>query len=243
MANSNPSFILQEMEIALGIPQQDPTFFNIDFLSYTGIVPDEWEPIGAPRRSPQLAQVNFQNDVSLTAEPRQTIFSELLGEKGMEDIEIPHVALRFVDIMKNVNYTHLNLNFRGYVAFPNAPRAAHDYFFKNLFNPGAWQDIGTAPIRAGLDLVYTFGEQKLDFSVQEAAIRRLDETSVAALLFSGSFGMDYNKLAPQARIESVQKGIKNWNNDLKQFIEVVSRFFRNAKQEPPQESQPTTIPL
>ncbi|MEM9136124.1 MAG: hypothetical protein AAGB01_02065 [Cyanobacteria bacterium P01_F01_bin.42] len=242
MANSNPSFILQEMEIVLGIPKQDPTFFNLDFLTYTGIVPDTWDVAGDPQRSQQVAQIGFQNDVSLVAEPQQTVFTEILGDKGMDDIEIPNVALRFVDIMKNVSFTGLNLTFRGYVAFPNSPMAAHDYFFKNLLTPGAWQGVGTAPIRAGLDLVYTFDDRKMNFTVQEAAIRRLDDSTVAALFFNGAFESNYATKS-SASAADVRQGIERWQGDLKQFIDVVSRFFRSANQSGAPAPTPTTIPL
>ena len=243
MATSNPSFILQETGIVLGIPQQDPTFFNLDFLTYTGIVPGEWDMSSPPQRSPQASRISFQNDVSLIAEPQQTLFLETLGEKGMEEIQIPQVAMRFVDIMKNINFPSLNVNFRGYVAFPNAPKAAHDYFFKAFLVPGAWQNVGTAPIRGGLNLVYTFDQKKLDLTVQEAAIRRLDESSVAALVFTGSFESDLAKIAPADRLEAVRQGIEGWNGDLKNFIDVVSRFFNQGKKQDPPVPTPTTIPL
>ena len=243
MANSTPSFILQEMGIVLGIPQQDPTFFNLDFLTYTGIISNDWELSSQPKRSPQASQLNFINDVSLIAEPNQTMFLENLGEKAMDEIQIPKVANRFVDIMKNINFTRFDINFRGYVAFPNSPRAAHNYFFKALLAPGSWHSVGTAPIRAGLNLVYTFDEKKLNLSVQEAAIRRMDESSIAAIVFSGAFENDYSALAPEARLAAVQQGIQSWETDLKQFIDVVSRFFNQPQKSEPQAAAPTTIPL
>ena len=243
MATSNPSFILQETGIVLGIPQQDPTFFNLDFLTYTGIIPGDWDISTQPQRSPQVSRISFQNDVSLIAEPQQTLFVEALGEKGMEDIQVPQVAMRFVDIMKNINFTRLNINFRGYVAFPNDPKAAHNYFFKAFLAPGAWHAVGTAPVRGGLNLVYTFDKKKLDLTAQEAAIRRLDDSSIAALVFTGSFESDFVSVAPQDRLETVRQGINGWNADLKQFIDVVSRFFNQDKTNAPQAHTPTTIPL
>lgn len=226
----------------LGIPKQDPTFFNLDFLTYTGIVPDDWELGRTPQRSPQLAQVSFQNDVTLAAEPQQTVFLEILGEKAMDEIQIPGVATRFVDIMKNISFTGLNITFRGYVAFPDSNTAAHDYFFKHLLTRGAWQDVGTAPIRAGIDLVYTFDERMMNFTVQEAAIRRLDDSTVAALFFNGSFESNYTAVN-QPSVADVSRDIQGWRNDLRQFIDVVSRFFRSDDQTPPPEPTPTTIPL
>jgi hypothetical protein len=244
MATSNPSFILQETGIVLGIPQQDPTFFNLDFLTYTGIIPGSWDISSPPQRSPQVARIRFQNDLSLIAEPQQTSFIETLGEKGMEEIETPRVAMRFIEIMKNINFTSLHINFRGYVAFPDEPRAAHDYFFKTFLAPGDWHNIGTAPVRGGLNLVYTFDKKKLDLMAQEAAIRRLDESSVAALVFTGSFESNLATIEEQNRLDAVREGIDAWNNDLKQFIGVVSRFFNQGKpQTKPPTPAPTTIPL
>lgn len=243
MATSNPSFILQETGIVLGIPQQDPTFFNLDFLTYTGIIPGDWDLSSQPQRSPQSSRLSFHNDVSLVAEPQQTLFVETLGEKGMDEIQVPQVAIRFVDIMKNINFTSLQINFRGYVAFPDAPKAAHDYFFKAFLAPGPWQNVGTAPVRGGLNLMYTFENKKLDLTAQEAAIRRLDESSVAALVFTGSFESDIAGLDPQSRLEGVRQGIDAWNGDLKQFIDVVSRFFNQSKTQTPSVPTPTTIPL
>lgn len=228
----NPSLILQDIGIVLGIEQQDPSFFNLDFLQYTGIIPSEWQLTRTPTRSTQSAQVNFQNGVSLIAQPTQTLFLEALNERPLDSIEAPQIALRFSEIMKNMNFQSINLNFRGYSEFPGSEQAAHQYFFNKLLAPGPWHQLGIAPVRAGLDLVYTFENKRLDLRVQESAIQQLDETTISALVFTGSFETIVKSEAPKDKLLEVQATIQNWQSDLKLFIDVVSRFFMQPKAPP-----------
>jgi hypothetical protein len=224
----NASFELQDLGFVLGTAQQDPTFFNLDFLQYTGIVPATWELERQPTRNNAIAQVNFVNGITLIAEPTQTLFLEAANDKTLEDMESPNVALRYSEIMKNMAYRDLVINFRGFISFPDAPEAAHRYFFESLMAPGAWQQLGSSPVRGGLNLLYTFDQKRLNLTIQEAAVRRFDEASVAALVFSGSCENGIDLTTVPNPLATVQGLIRNWQVDLKLFVDVVAKFVTSS---------------
>jgi hypothetical protein len=61
---------IQELSIAITAKSLNPAMLTVDFLKYSGIVPPDWELNGQPVLNPNYAQVNFQNGISIVAQPR-----------------------------------------------------------------------------------------------------------------------------------------------------------------------------
>jgi hypothetical protein len=164
----NQNLDVQELSLVIAVERQDPSLLTPDFLRYSGIIPQDWELSRQPVRSQQAAQVSYQNGVSIIAYPDRTIFVEPISDKT--EAELPHITQRYCEILRNLNFQAVGTNFRGHVLFPGTEDSAHQYLCNTLLSPGPWQNIGTAPMRAGLNLIYTFERNVMNLSVQEAMI-------------------------------------------------------------------------
>ena len=216
---------LLELAIVIATKQQDPTLLSLEFLRYSGVVPEEWPLARQPIRTAQGAQVGFQNGVVITASPTQTVFSEPLMSKSPEEMEAPRIAQRYGDILKNMDYQGLGINFKGYIAFPGTSDGAHDYIFKTLLAPGSWQQLGTQPVRAGLSLVYTFERNRLNLTVQEAAVQRAEQERLPGIIFAGNFAYRLPAEDGTDPLSWLKETLTQWQTDLDQFKAVVEAFL------------------
>lgn len=68
--------VIQELAIVVVGKNHNLTILNPDFLKTNGIVPDEWQLAVSPVSVDPLAQVIFQNGLSIVAQFDKVIFSE-----------------------------------------------------------------------------------------------------------------------------------------------------------------------
>ncbi|WP_404783506.1 hypothetical protein [Altericista sp. CCNU0014] len=174
-------------------------------------------------RAQQVAQVSYQNGVSLVAYPDRTVLVESLSDKTYENVEIPTVARRYGEVLRNMDYQAVGVNFRGYVAF--SEEGAHDYMCQTLLSPGAWQQVGTQPMRAGLNLVYTFERNQLNLSVQEAMLQLPEQERLPVVLFTANFETQLQAATEAERLVQVQQALEGWRTDLATYQEVVDQFL------------------
>jgi hypothetical protein len=219
---------VQEMAIVLAVQEFDPTLITIDFLKQTGLIPAAWEVVGEPIRSFQGSQINFQQGVSIIAEPQRISFAELVANKSPDTLDVPKLASGFARLLGNLEFVGAGLNFRGYVEFEgtvNGSTPARDFMFKNLLAPGDWQSLGTAPAQAGINLGYTFDRRRLNLTINDGILQIPEQPPIAIVLFSGNFDYDLERsISPQARTNQVGQIVASWHQDLALYQDVVSRF-------------------
>lgn len=216
---------VQELALVLAVKRQDPTLLNPEFLHYSGIIPEAWELAEQPVRNPQGAQVSFQNGINIIAYPNQTTFVESLQNKAEADIQIASVAQRYTEILRNMDYQAVGINFRGLITFPGSREGAHEYLFNTLLAPGSWQQQGNAPVRAGLNLMYTFEDNRLNLGIQEAALQLPEKEQVPILMFTGNFEADLRTIESTNRLARVQQLVGNWPQNLQTYQTVVQQFI------------------
>jgi hypothetical protein len=216
---------LQELAIVIAIKEIDPTLVTPEFLKYSQIIPSEWEVIGQPARSFQGSQVTFKNGVTVIAQPQRISFAELVGDRSPTELEIPKLAEKLVDVLPNLSFVGVGINMRGYIDFGTDRHRLREFVFQNLLAPGAWQQLGNAPVQAGINLGYTFDERRLNLTINEATIQTAEAQTNSIALFAGNFDYDIvNTIAPAAHTQRIKQIITNWQRDLELYQEVVSRF-------------------
>jgi hypothetical protein len=217
---------LQEVAIVIAVKELDPTLLTPEFLNYTQIVPAGWVVAGQPVRTLQGSQVTFENGVSVIAQPQRISFAELAVDKPPAELQIPNLAAKFVDVLANLNFVGVGINLRGYIDFGSDKRAARDFIFQNLLAPGAWQQIGTEPVQAGINLSYTFDDRRLNLNINEATLQLPDNQTSAIALFGGNFDYDVaGTIAPAAHTQRIKQIVTNWQRDFQLYQEVVDRFM------------------
>jgi hypothetical protein len=176
-------------------------------------------------RAQQVSQVSYQNGVSILSYPDRTVLVEALSDKDNDAVEIPKIARRYSEVLRNMDYQAIGVNFRGYSSFPGEGEAAHNYMCKTLLSPGAWQQVGTQPMRAGLNLVYTFERNQLNLSVQEAMLQLPEQERLPVVLFTANFETQLQAATEAERLGQVQNALEGWRKDLATYQEVVSQFL------------------
>jgi hypothetical protein len=219
----NQNLDVQELSLVIAVERQDPSLLTPDFLRYSGIIPQDWELARQPVRAQQAAQVSYQNGVSILAYPDRTIFVEPISDKA--EAELPHIAQRYCEILRNLNFQAVGTNFRGHVLFPGTEDSAHQYLCNTLLSPGPWQNIGTAPMRAGLNLIYTFERNVMNLSVQEAMIQLPEQERVPVVLFTANFETPLQSQSESERLTGLQQAIQGWQGDLATYRQTVAKLL------------------
>jgi hypothetical protein len=226
----NQTLDVQELSLVIAVERQDPSLLTPDFLRYSGIIPQDWELSRQPVRGQQAAQVSYQNGVSIIAYPDRTVFVEPLSEKAEGSVELPHLAQRYSEVLRNLNFQAVGVNFRGHVLFPGAEDSAHQYLCNTLLSPASWQTIGTAPMRAGLNLVYTFERNTLSLSVQEAMMQLPEQERVPVVVFAANFENQLQNRPQPEQLTGLQQAITSWQDDLGNYRQVVGKLLdRNSE--------------
>lgn len=227
----NPTVKVQELVIVIAAKNHNPTLVTPDFLKYSGIVPTEWELARQPICTQRGSQVTFANGISIIAEPYRVLFAEAIDNKAAAEVAIPAIARKYVQTLPNVDYQAMGLNPRGHATFDKQPDAARKYISETLLPPGAWQEVGTAPVRATINLTYTLERGIFSLSVNEAALRQPDETITPIVLFSGNFSYDLVGKSGEEKLPSLYQALKNWQADLDTYKDIINTKFLASEAE------------
>jgi hypothetical protein len=220
-----PTFDLQELAIVIVVKNLDPTLISPEFLRYSNIVPVDWELAQPAVRNAQGGvQVSFTNGVGVVAYSDRITFAEVAANKPEDTLAVLAVARRFVDTLSNMDFQALGVNLRGHLAFPGEPEVAHRFMFDRLLSPGAWRELGSAPVRAGVQLVYTFDHKQLNLRIDEAMLQVPDARAVPVILFTGNFDYSLQKIDALDRVVNLKMLLQGWQADAALFRKVVSSF-------------------
>ena len=220
-------------EISIVIVAQDltPTMMSQDFLKFSGIIPKEWELSQQPVLNPNYAQLNFNNDISITAQPRTITISESLVNKNLSNIQAPQIVENYIGKLPHAEYVGMSFSPKVLVPFPNEPDRVRQYITGTLLSSGAWKEIGNDPVQAGVNLMYSLDRCQLTISVSEARLQQPQKPPIVAILFSGNFNytMIQGETAEQ-KLARLTKILNYWHTDLQTFRELVrEKFLNNSK--------------
>lgn len=224
----NQALEIQELAIVITAKNYDPSLLNPGFLKYSGIVSSDWELAKKPVINNRGAQIIFNNGVYIAAQPNRLMFVEALNSK--EDVkaaEIPQLAHRYIEILRTIEYQAVGINFRGYATCSNTTVEENNYLIDNFIQPGEWQNCGTKPVKAGLNLAFDYGEKQLSLSINEAGLKLPDSEQAPIVLFSGNFNYDLSSEELSQVLPKLNSVITNWQQDLEIYAEVVDKLQRN----------------
>lgn len=221
----NSNLVVQELVIVIAAKNLSPTILNPDFLKYSGIIPADWELARQPIYTKSVAQVAFQNGISVVAEPQRVMFMEAIEGKDNASLLVPAIARKYVETLPNVDYQAMGLNPRGYVTFDKEQDTARNYLSETLLSPGPWQEPGISPVRTTVNFAYTLEHGPFNLSVSEASLRQQDETNAPIVLFSGNFSYDIASMTGSEKLQSLYQALSNWEADLTNYKDIVNTKF------------------
>lgn len=216
---------VQELGITIVAKRHNPTILTSDFLKYSGIVPSDWELAKTPILTNNAAQVVFQNGVNIIADVNRIIFTEAIATKEPEDVKIPAIAAKYLEILAQVDYQAVGINFRGHVLFDQQQNTAHDYILKTLLNQGDWQEFGQASVQAAIRFLYTLKGAQMSLDINEAGLELPENKVIPIVLFSANFNHAIAPDEPSEKLAAISQVISNWQADLETYKEVVNSKF------------------
>ncbi|ELS03375.1 hypothetical protein Xen7305DRAFT_00030970 [Xenococcus sp. PCC 7305] len=216
---------IQELAIVVTAKNYDPSLLNPGFLKHSGVVPEDWELSGQPVVNNRGSQIVFSNGVYVGAQPNRLMFVEALNNKEDKSIaEAPGLASRYTEILRNLEYQAVGVNFRGYITCNSLTGEANNYFFDHLIKSGEWQNCGSEPVKAGLNLMFTYEDKQLHLSINEATLKLPESEQVPIILFSGNFDRDLSSETAGERLAKLESSINSWQKDLEIYTDVVSKI-------------------
>ncbi len=221
---------IQELAITIAAKNLNPTMLSEEFLKFSGVIPQDWEVARQPTLGTNFSQVTFKNGINIVAQPRTITFVEQMGNRNLDELTISQVATQYVTKLPNAEYQTLSISPKSVVPFPGNPDSARQFITTKLLSPGPWQDFGTAPVQAGLNLLYQLENCQLNLSINQAQIQIPDQATIPALLFAGNFNYNVEGATQQERISKLEAGLQAWQADIKAFREIVNQRFLGEQQ-------------
>jgi hypothetical protein len=219
---------LHELLIVVAVSKHAPAILTLDFLQSGGIVPADWELARPVVLTAISAQVVFKNGISIVANTQTVTFSEPLGMDALAKIEIARVARNYVATLPNLDYQAVGINPRTFATFENQPDGARK-FINDLFYPAGWQNIGSVPMQARVELAYALEGRQLRLSIAEAGLRLTNKKEMPAVMFAGNFHYDLTGEKAEQRSLALQQRLENWQADLAVYRDIVDRSFLAKK--------------
>lgn len=220
---------IHELGLTIAAKNLNPTMLSEEFLKFSGIIPTEWALAKQPVLNPRLAQLTFQNGLTIVAQPATITFMEGIGPQGLTEFKSATIAQSYLEKLPYAEYQALSITPKSLIPMPDNPDSARKYITEILLSPGPWQELGKAPMQAGLNLLYQLERAQLSLNINEAKIQLSEQMSIAALLFSGSFNYAITGETEPERLNRLKEVITYWREDWDIFTELVNqRFLRQS---------------
>ncbi|MHC5675064.1 hypothetical protein [Nostoc sp.] len=219
-------FSVHELSIVLLIHNQNPTLLNLDFLKYSGIVPQDWELANDPVLTANLSQVMFQNGLRIIADTNRTIFTEIIVGKSLSDIVVAQVAKLYVQILSHAEYKALGINPEGFATFPDHPEIAQNYISKSLLSSQRWLEFGNTVPRVDLNISYTLDEGTLNLKVGQGFLRQDNgEAMTPVVTCSGNFEYVLQQISPSEKSAILCNYLDRWQLNVESFTHLIKNQF------------------
>lgn len=218
------SLILQEVGIVVAMQQPNPNLVTAEFLKLSGIIPPDWQLARQPLNTDKISQLLFTNGVSINAEPNRIMFGETIGDKNINTLTIAQIAENYLNIFKLAQYQAIGINIRSYSPQVNSI-AATQYINHQLLSDGSWQNYGTAPIQAALNILYTLKGRQLNLEIAAAGIQFSEQEITPVILFSGNFSYNLTASENSNNLGAADSILANWQTDLSAYCELITDRF------------------
>jgi hypothetical protein len=222
------SLILQELGIVVAMQQPNPNLVTAEFLKLSGIVPLDWQLAREPINNDNISQLLFTNGVRIVAEPNRIMFGENIGDRDISTLTVATIAQKYSDIFKLAKYSAISINIRSYSPQANI-LAATQYINHQLLAAGSWQNYGTTPVQAALNLVYSLEGRQLNLDIAAAGMQFAEQEIIPVILFSGNFSYNLTTSEVGDNLAAVSQILSDWQTDLSAYCELITDRFLSPR--------------
>ena len=216
---------IEDLTISLVIKNFNPTILSYEFLTMTGIVPQEWELAKQPVTNPRGSQVTFKNGVDIIAQGNALNFRQPINNReDLDSLEVGNVAQQYVQKMQNAEYQGLSISPKIIIPF-SEDDGGKNFIHNTFLNEGSWRNFGTDSVQASLTLSYQLEQARLGININPAKLQQPNNVTTSAVLFAGSFNYNFMNTSTEGKANIVIQTLGNWQKDLSTFRELVYHKF------------------
>lgn len=213
---------LVQFSVVIAGKTHNPSLLNPDFLAINGIVPREWNwKVVETITTPALAQVRYENGMSITLEPSRLQVAEVASEPDPGQSNVKAIAEAYVRTLPHVPYVAVGNNFHGVAEHPDPGACIKSRFLQ----PGPW-DNATRPLEGvGVRLVYGVEGGRMVLSVDAGEIESgaAGSTRRTALVINGNF---HRPCAAYPAREEALGHLGRIGADWGRFREIIAAMFQ-----------------
>ncbi|MDB9526069.1 hypothetical protein PN498_08730 [Oscillatoria sp. CS-180] len=218
--------LIQDLSIALAVPNHNPALLTPDFLVGTGIVPADWELAIPPIVNSQGSRIVFQNDITFVAQPGSINFAQAIEADTTAPITIAEIAYKYAKTLTNLEYQAVSIQPKCFLPFETQPDGARKYITNTLLAEGPWKQPLSKPMRASLKLIYPLKDSELRVTITEAQLKRPNHEPVMTVMFAGTFAYTLDEETPEARLGQLKTILDNCQSDFETFQKLVTTKFQ-----------------
>jgi hypothetical protein len=152
------------------------------------------------------------------------MFGENIGDRDINTLTVAAIAQQYANIFKLAQYSAVGINIRSYSPQVNI-QTVTQFINHQLLSDGAWQNYGTAPVRAALKLVYTLPGRELNLDIAAAGMQFGESEITPVILFSGNFSYNLTTTGSGGNLASLDRVLANWQADLSAYCELITDRF------------------
>jgi hypothetical protein len=217
-----------ELSIVVTTTDYNPKLLNLGFLIDNQIIPNQWQNGQQLICTDDLSQVIFNNTINIVSSKNRISFIEDIDYKTLSEINSPTIALHSTNALSkliDINYLNIDINFKGYIVYPQSSDLPHRYIFETLVRPPIqeWMEVGDANVQGSLSFFYSLKEREFKFSIDEAILKTSQLKESPVLLFTGNFNYNISENNSKLDIKDC-KAILRWFDDLETYQKTVDQF-------------------
>lgn len=213
--------VFKEMAVVIAVEKQDVKVLSPEFLAQCGIVEKNWELATQPLVTDTGALLRYKNNFAIASNPKQVQMVQPFSGNPSE-AKVPQMAIRYSEILNNLIYRAVGINFRGFADLSSREETPNEYILKFL-HP---DKINTTPQKASLNLSYIFERNTLNLSIMDVALNNPEKTGTPGITFVGNCETRFDQL-DQSQISSlINNALGLWELDFAKYSTIVTDFLK-----------------
>ena len=209
---------LDNVNIVILSDGNNPRLLNPDFLDRNNIVPKEWK-VKDVLVTPPFARVLYDNDVQILLEENKLHVISKQPDLISWEHELPGVVTSFLEVLPQVSYRSVGLNF---VFLSDQPKGveAEQTLISKFLKQGTWLDFRQGMTGTVLEFQYRATQPQMNVKIGVLEKRDSIGTSLEGFIFTVNFHHDFKIDETKQRAEYVNSvGIRR--TEFMKFMETL----------------------
>ena len=162
----------------------------------------------------------YTGDISVSAIEGKVTFSEFFDSHYLYNVKLPNLVDKWINTFSKFNYRTVEIIFSTFTTFQENTDAFCNYIPTFLLANGSWKEASEKPLEASLSLTYTLNQKQFNLKMDD-----FHNGDVTGVSFYGSFPYKLGDNTTVEKVNSINKLLGNWQEDLKIYKDIVNKKF------------------